>query len=65
MTNYFSSKWNNYTLLQHIMLTFILMVQPYEVEATTDCKEEQYGSLRHPGELSVCGRDGVLFILLW
>lgn len=69
MTNYYSSKWSNYTLLQRIMLTFILMVRPYEVEDMTDCREgkkEQYGSLRHPGtELSLCSGDGMLFSLLW
>ena len=69
MTNYFSSKWSNYTLLQRIMLTFILMVQSYEVEAMTDCREgkkERYIFLRHPGtELSLRSGDGMLFIILW
>lgn len=69
MTNYFSLKWSNYTLLQRIILTFILMVQPYEVEAMTNCREGkkgQYGSLRHQGtELSLHSGDGMLFILLW
>lgn len=63
-TNYFSSKWSNYTLLQCIMSKFILMVQPYEVEAITDYKEgkkEQYGSLRYQNYIFVVGMICYLF----
>lgn len=69
--DYFGSRRSTYTLLQLSVLAFILMVQPYEVEAVDDCvddwregKKEHYSSLKHPGtELLVHG--SMLFITLW
>lgn len=50
------------------MLIFILVVQSYDAESMTDCregKEELYSSVRHPGmELSPSSGDGVIFIFL-
>lgn len=69
MINYFSSKESNCTSLQSNMLIFFLVVQSYDAESTTDCREgkkELYSSIRHPGtELSLSSGDGVIFILLW
>lgn len=53
----------------HIVTAHHINLYLNEVEAMTNCREGkkgQYGSLRHLGtELSLHGRDGMLFILLW
>lgn len=44
--DYFGSRRSTYTLLQLSVLAFILMVQPYEVEAVDDWREGEEGTLQ-------------------